>query len=298
MKYFDFIGKRKVFIGISFILILVSIISIITKGFNFGVEFMGGSEILLRVEGTKFSESDVRLLISEISQKFASARVTRIRSVGEAEGVEKFSITLPFTFEIEEKAELQNQIEQKLAERGIKGSVVSFNETSGSAAHEIRGLTWQAILITLAAILAYITLRFNFTFGVGATLALIHDVLITLGFFSLAGYELNVPAVAALLTLIGYSLNNTIIIYDRVRENLKKFKSRSVFEIINQSTSEVLTRTINTSLTTFVVVFILLLFAGNVIKPFAFGMTVGVIVGTYSSIFVAAPLIANWVKQK
>ncbi|AEH50524.1 protein translocase subunit SecF [Pseudothermotoga thermarum] len=298
MKYFDFVGKRKIFIGISVVLIVVSLLSIFTKGFRLGVEFLGGSEIILRVEQKNFSESDVRSSLTEISPKLSAARVTKIRAVGEAENVEKFSITLPFIFEAEEKADLQKQIEEKLLARNIKGTIVSFNETSGFAAQEIRGLTWRAILITLVAILAYISLRFSFVFGIGAVAALAHDVLITLGFFSIASYELNVPAVAALLTLIGYSLNNTIIIYDRIRENMRKFKGKAISEIINQSTMQVLRRTINTSLTTFIVVFVLLLFAGNAIKPFAFGMTVGVVVGTYSSIFVAAPLVANWVKQR
>ncbi len=298
MKYFDFVGKKRIFIGISLIFIVVSIVSIFTKGFNFGVEFLGGSEILIRIEQGNISESNIRALLTEISQRLSSARVTKVRSVGETEGVEKFSVTLPFIFETEEKADLQNQIEQKLSEKNVKGTVVAFNETSGSAAQEIRGLTWRAIIITLAAILAYITLRFNFVFGVGATIALVHDVLVTLGFFSLFGYELNVPAVAALLTLIGYSLNNTIVVYDRIRENMRKFKGSAIAEIINKSTVQVLTRTINTSLTTFIVVFVLLLFAGNAIKPFAFGMSIGVIVGTYSSVFMAAPLVSSWVKQR
>jgi len=121
---------------------------------------------------------------------------------------------------------------------------------------------------------------------------------VTLGFFSIFKYEINVPAVAALLTLIGYSLNNTIVIYDRVRENMRKFRGKDIPTLINESVSQVLTRTINTSLTTFIVVFVLLLFAGNAIKPFAFGLSVGVIVGTYSSLFVAAPLVMRWVKYR
>ncbi|MEJ5229096.1 MAG: protein translocase subunit SecF, partial [Pseudothermotoga sp.] len=287
-----------IFITISLVLVAASLVSIFTKGFNFGVEFLGGSEIILRVESSTFAEADVRKLLNEISSDFSSARVTRVRSVGDPEGVTKFSITVTKTFDVTEKETLQSSIEKKLSESNVKGQVVSFNETGGSAAEEIRRLTWRAILITLIAILVYITLRFNFIFGVGATLALVHDVVVTLGFFSFLNYELNVPAVAALLTLIGYSLNNTIVVYDRIRENMKKFRGREVGMIVNDSINQVFTRTINTSLTTFIVVFVLLLFAGNAIKPFAFGMTVGSIVGTYSSIYIASPMVIRWVKMR
>lgn len=298
MKHFDFVGKRKVFISISAVLVAISLIFIFTKGFNFGVEFLGGSELILRVESSNFTEADVRKILSDISSEFSSARVTRVRSIGDPENVVKFSVTLTKTFTTEEKADVQAQIESKISERNVKGQVISFNETGGSAAEEIRRLTWRAVIVTLVAILVYITLRFNFVFGVGATLALVHDVVMTMGFFSILSYELNVPAVAALLTLIGYSLNNTIIVYDRIRENMKKFKGRETASIVNDSINQVFRRTINTSVTTFIVVFVLLLFAGNAIKPFAFGMTVGTIVGTYSSIYVASPLVIRWVKSR
>lgn len=298
MKHFDFVGKRKVFISISALLVTISLIFIFTKGFNFGVEFLGGSELILRVESSNFTEADVRKILSDISSEFSSARVTRLRSIGDPENVVKFSVTLTKTFTTEEKVDVQAQIESKISDRNVKGQVISFNETGGSAAEEIRRLTWRAVIITLVAILVYITLRFNFVFGVGATLALVHDVVVTMGFFSILSYELNVPAVAALLTLIGYSLNNTIIVYDRIRENMKKFKGRETVSIVNDSINQVFRRTINTSVTTFIVVFVLLLFAGNAIKPFAFGMTVGTIVGTYSSIYVASPLVIRWVKSR
>ncbi|WP_041083560.1 protein translocase subunit SecF [Thermotoga profunda] len=298
MKHFDFVGKRRIFISISVILVALSLVFIFTKGFNFGVEFLGGSELILRVESSNFTEADVRKILSDISTEFSSARVTRVRSVGDPEDIVKFSITLTKTFSAEEKADLQAKIESKVSERNIKGQVVSFNETGGSAAEEVRRLTWRAVIITLVAILVYITLRFNFVFGVGATLALVHDVVVTMGFFSIFSYELNVPAVAAFLTLIGYSLNNTIIVYDRIRENMKKFKGKEISFVVNDSINQVFRRTINTSLTTFFVVFVLLLFAGNAIKPFAFGMTIGTVVGTYSSIYIASPLVIRWVKNR
>lgn len=297
MKKIDVVSKRPIWLSVAAFFIVLSLVFIFTKGFNLGVEFVGGSEILVRAEGNMV-EQDLRQALVEISPDFSAARVTRVRSVGDPANVVKFSVTVSKTFEVEEKTKIVEQLESKLAQKGFKAEVVSFNETGGTAAEEIRRLTWRAVLITLAAILAYITLRFNFIFGVGAVAALVHDVIVTLGFFSMFNYEINVPAVAALLTLIGYSLNNTIVVYDRVRENMKKFKGKDIPALINDSINQVLTRMINTSLTTFIVVFVLLLFAGNTIKPFAFGLSVGVLVGTYSSIFVAVPLVMKWVKYR
>ncbi|MCS7174431.1 protein translocase subunit SecF [Pseudothermotoga sp.] len=297
MKKINVVNKRYLWLGVAAFFVALSLVFIFTRGFNFGVEFIGGSEILVRTEGNMI-EQDLRQALIEISNDFAGARVTRVRSAGDPAGVVKFSVTVPKTFGVDEKQKIVNELEKKLTVKGFKAEVVSFNETGGTAAEEIRRLTWRAILITLVAILAYITLRFNFVFGVGAIAALVHDVLVTLGFFSMFRYEINVPAVAALLTLIGYSLNNTIVVYDRVRENMKKFKGKDIPTLIDESINQVLTRTLNTSLTTFIVVFVLLLFAGNTIKPFAFGLSVGVIVGTYSSLFVAVPLVLRWIKYR
>ncbi|HCO98798.1 MAG: protein translocase subunit SecF [Pseudothermotoga sp.] len=297
MKKIDVVSRKTIWLGIAAFFVVLSLIFIFTRGFNLGVEFVGGSEILVRAEGNMV-EQDLRQALNEVSSDFATARVTRVRSVGDPAGVVKFSVTVSKTFDADEKLKIVEELGKKLEAKGFKAEVVSFNETGGTAAEEIRRLTWRAILITLVAILAYITLRFNFIFGVGAIAALTHDVLVTLGFFSMFKYEINVPAVAALLTLLGYSLNNTIVIYDRVRENMKRFKGKDIPTLINDSVNQVLRRTINTSLTTFIVVFVLLLFAGNTIKPFAFGLSVGVIVGTYSSIFVAVPLVMRWLRYR
>ncbi|HAA83000.1 MAG: Protein-export membrane protein SecF [Thermotoga sp. 47_83] len=291
-KEIDFMGKSKIFITISLILIAVSIVSIFTRGFNFGVEFTGGSEIIVRFEDKQVTESDIRTAISQISEEFAKARIVAVRSAGDPSNVQKYSIIVPKTYEPDEKQKIQEE-----AEKLLSGKVVSFNEISGTAAEEIRRGTWTAILVALVVLLIYITIRFRFIFGVAAVVALIHDVLITMGFFSLFGYEINVAAVAAFLTLLGYSLNDTIVLSDRIRENMKKYRGRNMVNIVNMSINQVLARTINTSLTTFFVVFVLLLFAGNAVKPFAFGMTVGTIVGTYSSLYIASPIIVKWTKQ-
>ncbi|HCF39001.1 MAG TPA: protein translocase subunit SecF [Thermosipho africanus] len=300
----DFVGKRKIFIVISLILVVASLISIFTKGFNYGVEFLGGSEIILKVNA-EVSESDVRQLIKDLAPEFENARITKIKSVDDPKGISKFSIVVSpkdengelKVYSGEEKSVLSQKIVEAFKNNNYTAEVIGFNETSGYAAQEIKNLTWKAIVFTLLALLIYITLRFQFVFGVGAVVALIHDVVITLGFYSFFNYELNVAAVAAILTLIGYSLNDTIVVYDRIRENLRRSRGSTIETLVNNSINQVIKRTINTSLTTFIVIFILLLFSGNSIKPFAFGMTIGTIVGTYSSLYIASPIVIRWIKK-
>ncbi len=159
---------------------------------------------------------------------------------------------------------------------------------------ELRAKATLAIIYALIGILIYISLRFEFKFAVGAVAALVHDVLITLGVFSLAGKEVTLPVIAALLTIVGYSLNDTIVIYDRIREDRRKLYGKSFVDIVNTSLNESLSRTIVTSLTTLAVVFCLYLFGGEVIRDFAFALMIGVIVGTYSSLYVASPLVVEW----
>lgn len=300
----DFVGKKNIFLVISIILIVASLISIFTRGFNFGVEFLGGSEIIIKINDV-VDESYVRETIKDLAPEFETARITQIKSVDDPKGISKFSIVVSpkdeqgnlVVYTGEQKSKISQSIVEAFKNKGKEAEVIGFNETSGYAANEIKNLTWKAVVFTLLAILVYITLRFQFVFGVGAVIALIHDVVITLGFFSFFNYEVNIAAVAAILTLIGYSLNDTIVVYDRIRENLRRLRGKSVDKIVNESINQVIKRTINTSLTTFIVIFILLLFSGNSIKPFAFGMTIGTIVGTYSSLYIASPIVIKWIKK-
>ena len=158
---------------------------------------------------------------------------------------------------------------------------------------ELSGKAIMAIISALGLILLYISIRFEFRFALGAIAALAHDVLITLGIFSLLGFEISLPIIAAFLTIVGYSLNDTIVIFDRIRENVKASKREAYHTIVNHSINESLSRTIITSLTTFFVVLVLWLFGGEVIHTFAFAMIIGVIVGTYSSIYIASPIVVH-----
>lgn len=294
----DFVGKRYYFIALSILLIAVSLISFFTKGFNFGLEFIGGSEIVIKAR-QDVTIAQVREKIGGVAPEFSKARIIEVKALGQEEE-KTFSIVVApkdengnlRTYSADEKAEISKKLEETL-----NAKVISFNEVSGDAANEIKNLTWKAIVFTLLGILVYVALRFKFAFGVGAVLALVHDVIITLGFFSIFGVEMNIAAIAALLTLAGYSVNDTIVVFDRIREFAKKFKGRDMATLVNDSLSSVIIRTINTSLTTFFVVFMLLLFSAGSIKSFAFGMTIGVVVGTYSSIFIASPVVVKWVKS-
>ena len=294
----DFVGKRYYFITLSIVLIAVSLISFFTKGFNFGLEFIGGSEMVVKTS-QNMTVAQVREKISSLAPEFAKARIIEVHALGQAEE-KTFSIVVAprdekgnlRVYSADEKAELSQKVEQAL-----NAKVVSFNEVSGDAANEIKNLTWKAVVFTLLGILVYVALRFKFAFGVGAVLALVHDVIITLGFFSIFGIEMNIAAIAALLTLVGYSVNDTIIVFDRIREFGRKFKGRDMASVVNDSINSVIIRTINTSLTTFFTVLMLLLFSTGSIKSFAFGMTIGVVVGTYSSIFIASPVVIKWVKS-
>ena len=156
---------------------------------------------------------------------------------------------------------------------------------------ELSGKAIMAIIYAITLILIYISLRFEFVFAIGAIAAIAHDVTITLGIFSILGYEISLPVVAAFLTIVGYSLNDTIVIFDRIRENLKTIKKDSIIDTVNKSINESLSRTIVTSLTTFFVVLILYFFGGEVIRYFSFALIIGVLVGTYSSIFVASLIV-------
>ena len=169
--------------------------------------------------------------------------------------------------------------------------ILSIEKVGPKIGSELSNKAVLAIISSLGLILLYISIRFEFNFALGAIAALAHDVFVTLGIFSIMGYEISLPIIAAFLTIVGYSLNDTIVIFDRIRENVKSMKRLTYTQVVDHSINDSLSRTIITSVTTFIVVLVLWLFGGEVIKLFAFAMMVGVIVGTYSSIFVACPFV-------
>ncbi len=282
---FNFLGHRRAAFILSMALIVVGAISLIAHGGpRLGIDFQGG--ILMQV---KFEQpipaqeirdalANVGLADAEI-QHFGGDREAIIRIGVEAGGEDVTDEILGALNE----AHPDNPAEIRRVE--LVGPKVGG---------ELRNRATLAILYALIGILIYISLRFEFKFAVGAVAALVHDVLITLGVFSLLGLEVTLPVVAALLTIVGYSLNDTIVIYDRIREDRRKMYGKSFVDIVNTSLNESLSRTIVTSVTTLVVVFCLFAFGGEVIRDFAFALIIGVIVGTYSSIYVASPLVVEW----
>ena len=294
----DFVGKRKYFIALSLVLIVVSVIFIFTKGFNFGVDFTGGIEISVSVQDVDMTVAEMRELLSAEDPDFAAARIIKQRPLteeGSSEQRSRFSIIVN-TSESEESitAKMLAGLEVKDV---TDDNILSVSTISGYAAQEIRGYAWIAVTVSMALLLLYITIRFKFSFGVGAILTLIHDVIIVLGFYSIFGIEFNAPVVASLLTLVGYSLNDTIVVYDRIRENTKKMRGKTIETVVNTSINDVIVRSINTSLTTFLAVLTLFIFSGEVLRPFAFGMLVGVVVGTYSSLYISSPVVIEWLKR-
>ncbi|SDC48279.1 protein translocase subunit SecF [Geotoga petraea] len=296
MTHLDFVGKRKGFIILSAILIIAAIILSFTKSFDFGIEFTGGTEITASIEEEKTID-ELRTILSEIDQDYSTAKIVELNPIEGQEDRYFFALTINRSFEnVEQKESFESQLRSKLGENNLE--ILQLNDVSGYAADQIKSFAWYAVSIVLVLLLAYITLRFKFAYGLGALLALAHDIIIVLGFYSLFGIEINVTALAALLTLAGYSLNDTIVVYDRIRENLKAMRGKPIENIVNQSLNDVIVRSINTSLTTFIIVFLMLIIGGRAIAPFAFGLTIGVIVGTYSSLYIASPLVIGMLKRQ
>ena len=272
--------KRFNFLSLS--LIILSIGFLIFKGLNLGVDFKGGTLIEIRTDNEQIK-------ISEIRQSFLKMDLGDVT-------VKKFGKKNDYLvkFEINKSTEenyiknIQNQLSSDL------GSEINFRRVENvgpKVSSELLKAGLLSIGLSLLAMLFYIWIRFEWQFSLGAIVAIIHDVLITLGLFSLLSYEINLSIVAAVLTIVGYSMNDTVVIFDRVRENLKKYSKISIREISNISTNETLSRTLITSITTLLALFSIYLFGGAILKGFSFAMIVGVVVGTYSSIFVATPVL-------
>jgi len=271
---------------LSSIFIIFSILVLIFKGLNLGVDFKGGTLIELRTENSITT-------IAEIRQSFLQMNLGDV-------AVKKFGNENDYLVKIEiTKSDDENfikSINDKLS--ADLGSVVNFRRVENvgpKVSNELLRAGLLAISLSLAAMLFYIWIRFEWQFSLGAVIALIHDVIITVGIFSFLAYEVNLSIVAAVLTIVGYSMNDTVVIFDRIRENLKKYSKMSITEISDLSTNQTLSRTLITSVTTLLALFSIYIFGGAILKGFSFAMILGVIIGTYSSIFIATPVL-NYTK--
>ena len=271
---------------LSSILIIFSILVLLFKGLNLGVDFKGGTLIELRTESSITT-------IAEIRQSFLQMNLGDV-------AVKKFGKENDYLVKIEiTKSDDENfikSINDKLS--ADLGSAVNFRRVENvgpKVSNELLRAGLLAISLSLAAMLFYIWIRFEWQFSLGAIIALIHDVIITVGIFSFLAYEVNLSIVAAVLTIVGYSMNDTVVIFDRIRENLKKYSKMSITEISDLSTNQTLSRTLITSVTTLLALFSIYIFGGAILKGFSFAMILGVIIGTYSSIFIATPVL-NYTK--
>ncbi len=279
INFANFFRKANIF---SLLIFSLSIIFIVFKGLNYGIDFKGGTLIELRIVNPNIS-------INEIRSSFDK------RELGDV-SIKEFGEKGDYLIKIEQTSKNNKNLIQELKEDINKSlqSEVNFRRVENvgpKVSAELLQSGLIAICLSLAAMLFYIWVRFEWQFSVGSIVALLHDVVITIGIFSILSFEINLSIIAAVLTIVGYSMNDTVVIYDRIRENLLKYNNLKIEEIANLSINETLSRTIITSVTTLLALFSIFILGGEILKGFSFAMIMGVFVGTYSSIFVASPIL-------
>lgn len=279
-------GKRKVFFTISAILIVISIVLLFVKGLNYGIDFTGGSTLQFDLNKTKYSSS-VESQIRDIVKKHADTNDITIQATGD-KGVSIKTIELT-------NEQSDAIIEDMKKEFNLKQKHLLANEkVSGTVSGRLIGDSVKAIILAIILMLVYITFRFDFQSGTSAVVALAHDIVIMLGFYSLFGLNVNTSFLAAILTILGYSINATIVVFDRVRENQRLMKKASYDEIADKAIKGSYLRAINSSLTTLFTIGVLYIMGVDSIKEFALPIIVGLVAGTYSSLFIAGPFWAWW----
>ncbi len=279
-----FIKLKLISFSFSAILSIAAIFAVIFIGLNFGIDFKGG--ILLEVRtSSNIGIADIRNKITDLN-------------IGEV-SIQEFGVDSDYLIRVERQEGTDNA--QQIAVEAIKSSLdkaftkdIEYRRLEYVGPTVSKDLVYDgvmAIIFAIIAMLAYIWFRFELPFALGAIVALLHDIVLTLGLFAILGLEFNLATVAAILLIIGYSMNDTVVIYDRIRENLRKFKKMDLNELLDKSINETLSRTINTTFTTMLALGALYLFGGQIIADFAFAMLWGIIVGTYSSIFIASTIL-------
>ena len=287
MRHFDFLGKTKIFLPISLVLILISLIVLVPgiRGLRMGIDFTGGMEFTVL-----FTEAvDTGEIRSALGDIYAGDADLTKSVIQDAEGNKKI-----ITMQLDDSDAADQIVAMLQRDFPVQDQGISRRLIGQQVSRDLAQKGWQAVLLALVAILVYISWRFRLRYAVGAVAAILHDVIIALGLFAIFRVEVNLATIAAFLTIVGYSLNDTIVIYDRIRENLKLERRKTVFEVINHSVNQSLSRTLNTSFTTFIPVIILFLFGGSVLRGFSLALLIGVIVGTYSSMYIANPILYAW----
>jgi preprotein translocase subunit SecF len=276
----NFVSKFKLANIFSLIIFIISIIFILFKGLNFGIDFKGGTLIELRCNNT--NASTIRSLLNDMD-------------LGDV-NVKNFGQDGDYLIKVEQKNNDNNKIIPQI-KKNLKDNLnteINFRRVENvgpKVSAELLQSGIIAISLSLAAMLFYIWIRFEWQFSIGSIIALFHDVVITLGIFSVLSLEINLSIIAAVLTIVGYSMNDTVVIYDRIRENLNKYNRLDINEIANLSINDTLARTIITSVTTLLALLSIFILGGEILRGFSFAMILGVLIGTYSSIFVASPIL-------
>ena len=282
IKNIDFSSKFKSANILSIFIFLISIFFIAFKGLNYGIDFKGGTLIELRADNHNINISDIRSSLNSLN-------------LGDI-NVKEFGNKGDYLIKVEQKTENDNNLIPKIKKKLVENlnSEISFRRVENvgpKVSSELLKSGIIAISLSLLAMLFYIWIRFEWQFSIGSIIALFHDVIITIGIFSILSFEINLSIIAAVLTIVGYSMNDTVVIYDRIRENLNKFNKLSISDISNLSINETLSRTIITSITTLLALLSIYILGGEILRGFSFAMILGVLIGTYSSIFVAAPVL-------
>ena len=283
MKFnINFSSKFKIANFLSILIFTVSILFIVFKGLNYGIDFKGGTLIELRVESKNINISDIR----------SSLKILNLGDIN----VKQFGKKGDYLIKIEQKADNNNELIPEIKKNLIEklSTDISFRRVENvgpKVSSELLESGIIAITLSLAAMLFYIWIRFEWQFSIGSIIALFHDVIITVGIFSILSLEVNLSIIAAVLTIVGYSMNDTVVIYDRIRENLGKYTKFNISETADLSINETLSRTIITSVTTLLALISIYVLGGEILRGFSFAMILGVLIGTYSSIFVAAPVL-------
>jgi preprotein translocase subunit SecF len=303
---FDIVGRAKIWYTISIILIAFGIVgmvkNIVTDGFPLirGIDFAGGSIIQLQFNNlpadlntAQFAE-DVKVVVAEYTERAPSVQSTDISAEDSGTGQPALLLQIRSDASLIDNEEAQDNIYDEIRAVGGDFTVLEESEVGAVIGKELTQRALWGVLLGLALILVYITVRLSFDFAIFAVVALFHDVLILVGVYALFNIEINSPFVAVLLTVVGYSINDTIIIYDRIRENMKVKRHLRFDVLVNQSLLETMARSINTSLTTILAIVALLVFGGISLRTFMMGLGVGIATGTYSSIFIAATLLVWW----
>ena len=283
-----FIEARWICITVSAIIIVSGMITLAIRGANWSIDFRGGLDIQVRF-ANPVTDGQVRASL-------AGSGVDEVKTISGLGERDEMSIRLKSS---ENSGQLQEQIRTKL-EQAFPGNAVEIRNVQvvgPKVGRELRSQAALSAVVAMILLLIYISWRFEFKFAVGGVVGLFHDTLLTIAFLSFFGYEFSLSVLAAILTLIGYSLNDTIVVYDRIRENLKKLRNMRLAEIMDLSINETLSRTVITSFTVFLTVLVLFIFGGSVLRGFSFTMLVGVVTGTYSSIYISAPIVLEWAER-